>query len=338
MRPRRRDFTPIVVALVAAAVGFVGCAVAPRPPSAPLRPATFLATQAPGRSVATTVSGDGLLLLAGRPGAMGLELVSDQGERRPIALPDPDVAWLSTSLDGRALVTTRDGRAFVSDPLAADARTAWRPLSTGSLDLASLAGPLAFGTLSPDGTRAAFIAADFTSGGPFDLVVVPTTGAPRPMVARIPRPPEGAAPTWAGRRIVVLARTPADQVGTLVVEPDGGLTDGPSPLDGMSIAAAADRLAIVTAGGRVEIDPATAWLAGTPTTPTLVGLEPEPDGSRSVAWSALAPGGDRLALVRTNEDGESLAVTVHQQADDWRQSRRIDLPAGADRAVVAWLP
>ncbi|MDP9481685.1 MAG: hypothetical protein M3P84_00500 [Chloroflexota bacterium] len=57
---------------------------------------------------------------------MGLELISDGGERRPVPLPDPAVAWLSSSLDGRLLATTIDGRAFVSDPIVTYALPAWR--------------------------------------------------------------------------------------------------------------------------------------------------------------------------------------------------------------------
>ncbi len=298
---------------------------------------------------------------------MHLEVIGDQGERRPIPLPDAGVAWLSTSRDGRALATALDGRTFVSQPLVDGADPEWRPVSTIGLDRRALAGPLAFGTLAPDGAHAAFIAADFASGGAFDVVVLPIASATGPTspapgdstargvsVTRVRRPAEGAPPAWLGARFVVLARTTADEVGLVIVDPDTGVIDEPpalgrpdpsgalspaDPIAGLSISADG-RSAAVASGqdGRVEIYPAGSWRAGAPPIPAAVELRPESDGTRSIAWLALAPDGERLAIVRTSADGGSVGVTIHAASSGWRQDRTIALGAVADRAVVAWLP
>jgi hypothetical protein len=279
---------------------------------------------------------------------MGLELLGEGGARRPVPLPDPAVAWLSSGLDGRLLATTLDGRAFVSQAMVADAMPSWRLLAPAGLDPTALAAPLAFGSLAPDGTRAAFIAADYRTTAPADIVIVPVDGSAASMVG-LRRSADGAPPSWIDRRLVILTRTPADQVGSTIFDPiDGGLAEGPGPakrtgwiqpIAGLSMAADGSTLAVASADdGRIEVYPAAAWLAGAMTTPESVRLEPERDGSRSFAWLAISAAGDRLAVVRTNGDGDSVAVTVHDRATGWSQGRRVALPVGADRAVVAWLP
>jgi hypothetical protein len=285
---------------------------------------------------------------------MGLERIGDHG-RTPLGSPDPDVAWISTDSVGRALATTRDGRAFLSDRIAPDRDPTWRRLAVSGLDAARAAEPLAFGTLSADGSRAAFVAADFSVGRSFVIVVVDTAdglAAGHP----IPRPADGAPPAWIGDRLVVLTRERGDAPGATILDPaTDRLTDGPGPpfagsvrsgpsgwsgpIGALSVTADGSRLAVGASGdGRIEIHPAGPWLAGGATRPAVVVLDPDGAGGRGFAWLALDPGGDRLAVVRTDADGDSIAVTVHAARDDWRQGLRITLPAGAVRAVVAWLP
>jgi hypothetical protein len=285
---------------------------------------------------------------------MGLELIADGGARRPVPLPDPAVAWLSSSLDGRLLATTLDGRAFVSQTIVAEALPAWRRLSPAGIDPNALAGPPAFGSLAPDGTRVAFIAADYRRTAPAAIVIVPVDGSAASVV-RLQRSADGAPANWIDRRLVILTRTPGDQVGSTILDPiDGTQADGPGPLEppgpagktgwiepiaGLSMASDGSTLAVASADdGRIEIHSAAPWLAGAGTTPEQVKLEPERDGSRSFAWLAISAAGDRLAVVRTNGDGDSVAVTLHDRATGWTQGRRVALPVGADRAVVAWLP
>ncbi len=283
---------------------------------------------------------------------MRLEVVGGGGERRSIPSPAPGVAWISTSLDGRALATTLDGRAYVSGALDGDADPAWRPIAPGP-DRPTMAGPFAFGTLSPDGSRAAFVAADYDRGGPFDVVALPVPPSTAdPVVTRVDLGAEGAPPAWLGGRTVVLARTSGDAVRAFLIDPaaPGRVTrierssgDPPGPIAGLSIAADGRSLAVASRDGRIVVHSAQPWMTdvatGTVTaTPAPVWLEPGPDGSRSFAWLALAPDGERIAIVRTDADGASVGVAVHDRADGWGQGRSIPLAAGADRAVVAWLP
>ena len=365
-RASPRRLGPILAALLLAAVG-AGCAVPLRTPTSP--PSTNPPGSSPSSPTPSAVQPSlpagtvaspsatrlhGLLLLAGRAGAMGLELIGEHGERRPVPLPDPAVAWLSASVDGHLLATTLDGRAFVSEPIVAEVLPAWRRLVLAGVDPAALAGPPAFGSLAPDGTRVAFVAADFETRAPSDVVIVPVDGSTASVV-RIARPADGAPPSWIDRRLVVLSRTPEDRVGTTILDlADGTQADGPNPVGvprppgltgwfepiaGLSIAADGSSLAVASADdGRIEIHPAAAWLAGAETVAETVRLEPERDGSASFAWLGISAGGDRLAVVRTNADGELVAVTLHDRATGWTQGRRVALPVGADRAVVAWLP
>jgi hypothetical protein len=358
-RAGRRVLAPIVAALVAATVG-AGChGPPPRPPGPATptpsgQPAESPSAEVPSGRPADPLAGGGLLLLAGRPGAMGLERISDDG-RSPLALPDPDVAWISTDRTGRVLATTRHGRAFLSDPIAPGRAPAWRRLVPTGLGPTTPAAPLAFGTLTEDGSRAAFIAADFRTGLPFDVVIVETAGGAA-TDHPVPRPADGAPPAWFGVRLVVLTRERGDAAGATILDPaTDRLTDGPGPpgpssgpapapgwsgsIAALSVAADGSRLAVgATGDGRIEIHPAGPWLARAATPPAVVVLDPDADRSRGFAWLALAPDGDRLAVVRTDADGDAVVVAIRRASDEWRAALRMTLPAGAIRAVVAWLP
>lgn len=363
--PRR--LVPVLAALALAAAG-AGCSgpppatppiqMTPVDPSAAIGPSPTSPAEAslPAGPTGSAIAArrHGLLLLAGRPGAMALELIEDHGERRPVPLPDPSVAWLSSSLDGRLLATTLDGRAFLSDAILGDASPTWHRLAVAGIGPTALARPPSFGSLAPDGSRAALVAGDFGTSAPSDILIVPVDGSAGSVV-RIHRPADGAPPGWIDRRVIVLSRTQDDRVGSTILDlVDGTQTEGPGPvaapgpagmagwiepIAGLSIAADGSRLAVASAeDGRIEVHPADAWLARADTTPEPVELVPERDGSRSYAWLGLSASGDRLAVVRTNFDGDAVAVTLHDRALGWAQGRRIALPVGADRAVVAWLP
>lgn len=352
-RPGWPALVGVAVALAAAVLGGCRAGPAPSPDGTPPRPD---GSASPGASVVAPGAelAHGLLVLTGRVGDTRLELIGPNGATRPLATPNRAVAWVSAGRDGRILATTLDGRAFLSEPVLGGRDPAWDPLAATGFDPERLAGPLAFGTLSPDGRRAAFIAADFAASGPFEVVLVDmASGAGSP--TRIGLPPEGAPPAWFGDRLVVLTRERADEVGALVVDPvSGAIVQGPGPIGGprppglsgwidpiAGLSIAADGMALAVASrldGRVEVDAAGPWLARATTTPAPVTLDPEADGSTTFAWLALSPLGDRLAIVRTDLDGESVAVTVHDRSAGWREVRRIPLPVGADRAVAAWLP
>lgn len=370
-RHGRSGLTPIAVALVAAMVG-VGCGgPAPRtgepamptptpgigsepasPAADPSPTAERPTASVPAGSAAAESSGT-LLLLAGQPGAMVLELVSADRQRRRLPLPDPDVAWISTDTTGRALITTRGGRAFLSGRITGPGDPSWRALDVEAS--AAAPGPMSFGTLNPDGSRVAFVAADYATTRGFEVVIVDTTGGATARI-QVPRPAEGAPPAWVGDRLVVLTRERGDAAGVTILDPAAGsLVTGPGPADefgtslpsgawtgriaALSFSADGSKVAVAAADDdRIEIGPAVPWLAGTTAGLAPVRLAPGPDGSRSFAWLALAADGTRLAIVRTNADGDASAVTVHEARDGWQAQAQIELPAGAVRAVVAWLP
>ncbi len=323
-----------------------------RPPTAGFPTASSPAAADSPATTSPPPAGPALLLLSGNPGAMALERIEPDGRRSELDLPDPGVAWVSGGPGGRIVATTADGRLFVADP--GGTAPAWRQVRPAGLGGVRLAGPLAFGTLDPDGEGIAAVAADFRAGAQLDLVVVAVANGSASRIT-VRRPPDGAPPVWAGSRIVVLTRERQDRPGVTLVDPtDGAVTDGPGPAGpGASsgpawgggiaaLAASADGATIALAGavdGPIELRPAEAWLAGRSSAASAV-IEPaaDPDGSRGLAWLALSVPGDRLAVVRTDADGAARRVDVYTAADGWREARSIALPASAGRAVVAWLP
>jgi hypothetical protein len=286
---------------------------------------------------------------------MTLEIVGGTGAREAVPLPDADVAWISTDAAGRALATTRDGRAYRSAKIVAGRDPTWRRLQPTGIDPATPGAPLSFGTLAPDGTQAAFIAASYGSNGPFRVVVVALPG-PAALAVSVARPAEGAPPAWAGDRLVVLTRERGDAPGvTLLDLLTGSTADGPGPaggssppgtldrwtgrIAGLSLSADGATVAVASsAAGPIEIRPADGWLAGSTTDADLVELDPDADGSTSFAWLAASPDDRRLAVVRADEAGDAAAVEVYAADAGWKRSARFALPPGAVRAVVAWLP
>jgi len=289
---------------------------------------------------APTGPGGAILLLAGRPGAMTLERIEASGKRAPVVLPDPAATWISTDVDGHVLITLADGRAFRADRAAVDSDPDWRPLG-GTGRIAATAGALTFGTLSPDGSQAVFVAADYAAGLPAQLVIVDLARGTRSIVA-LGLAADGAPPAWIGGRVVVLTRGAGDAVGSTIVDPHSGrVIDGPGPAAGagdgwsdpiaaLSIAADGSAVAVASRLDPVPgIRPANSWIAGQPTSAERVELPPETDGSRSFAWLALAASGDVLAVVQTDADGEVAEVTVLRRRQDgatWVVVARIGLP------------
>ena len=341
-------------AMTTMAVGCLGPAPAPTGPPrsdalpTPIESATPTAVATIARSPGLTPGGTPaartgrLALLSGRPGAMDLEIVAPAGGRRSLIAPDRDVAWISTDADGRILATTRDGRAYLSTAIQTDRGPTWTELVAPAIDRATLAGPWSFGSLSDDGSRAAFVAADYGANGPFQLVVVATaTGAAT--VLAMADPAEGGPPVWVGDGLAVLTRARGDAPGVVVVDPrNGAVSAGATRADRVgSLSISGDgRVAAFAADGDgpIEIASAGSWLRGEPTDTKPVGLGPDADAGSSFAWLTLDRTGAVLAVVRTDADGESTAITVHAAGSGWAQIARIGLPAGASRAVVAWLP
>ena len=202
-----------------------------------------------------------------------MEVLEVGGDRRAMTLPDPDVAWISTDRSGRVLATTRGGRAFRSTAITPGPDPTWTELRPRGIDRASLAGPLAFGTLTPDGARAAFIAADPTGAGAFQIVIVGTASGDATVLG-VPSPPDGAPPSWIDGRIAVLTRERGDVPGVAVVDPrDGRVTPGPGPgsapvpggsgrVDAVAIAADGSTVAFASAVRRPDPGRAGPVVAG----------------------------------------------------------------------------
>ena len=152
----------------------------------------------------------------------------------------------------------------------------------------------------------------------------------------IARPAEGAPPSWIDHRVVVLTRERADGAGVTIVDPDGGnAVDGPGPVDGtgptppnagwtgriagLALSADGSTVAVAAVGdSRIGIAPAGQWLARQPVALAAGPPATGADGGGSFAWLALSRDGSRLAVVRTDIDGDATGVTVHAGADDWQ--------------------
>ncbi len=358
-RPRAVGLGGTAAAVLAAAVVAAGCGGPSIPPSprsvavasaAPpgstgaasptSAPGSPRPTPAPSASVAATLGR--LVVLWGRPGAMTIAVVGPGHRTDRVAGPGPALAWVSTGGSDRLLATTTDGRAFVGR-IGVVGGPAWTPVPlprVRAADGRALAGSPSFGTLDADGRRAAFVAADFASGGPFDLVVVDlATGAARSIA--LPFAADGSPPAWLGDRLLVVTRGRGDEPGVTAVDPVTGsqvAIGGADPV--LAFGTAADGRTVVVASrrdGRVKVIPAEDWAAGQDAG-AAVALEAGPDGSRTLAWLALSTTGDRLAIVRTDANGDAAWIDLVGRAASWAPAGRLELPLGADRAVVGWLP
>lgn len=353
------------LALAIGAVALAAC-LGPAPDTARARSLTGQASEEPtglvgplpsaniGTRTADPAGAANLLVLAGRVGSMSLALVDDSGTPRPVGLPDPDVNWVSAAAS-RILATTTDGRAFISEPIGSAGSVRWHALGLPGDSRSRLRGPLSLGSLSPDGMRAAFLAADFAAAGPFDLVVLDVASG-RVDTIRISLPAHGAAPQWLGDRVLLLTRERGDQPGAILVHlssraivpgPGPSALDGlaePSshgwtePVAGLSLASDGSGLAVASeTTGRVEVAAPDGWLAGIDQESAAVQILAWADGSKRIGGLALSAGADRLAVVLTNLGGEALAIALHDRAAGWHEALQVPLPLGADRAVVAWL-
>ncbi len=241
----------------------------------------------------------------------------------PIRCRIRDVAWISTDADGRVLATTRDGRAFMStDRSPTDREPSLDGASRRAMDRATPRRVRwSFGSAEPtDGSRAAFLAADYGASGRFELVVVATVDR-RGHASSIADPAEGGPPSWIGDRLVVLTReraatrrassssTPTS--GSRQTVPDRRSRADPRldrpdrrpvdlPADGSTVAVAAD------GDGRIEIAPAGPWLAGRADRHEgrrAAGARCRRRSSLIRLARARAGTGSRFAVVRTDADG-----------------------------------
>ena len=155
-------------------------------------------------------------------------------------------------------------------------------------------------------------------------------------------PAEGGPPVWVGDGLAVLTRARGDAPGVVVVDPrNGAVSAGATRADRVgSLSISGDgRVAAFAANGDgpIEIAPPGPGCAASRPIRSPRARVRRRRGS-AFAWLTLDRTGAVLAVVRTDADGESTAFTVHAAGSGWAQIARIGLPAGASRAVVAWLP
>ncbi len=322
-------------------------------------PTSASPTAAPGESTPTatpesappaTDPRSGLLVLAGRVGAMALARYGPDGRPAPIPLPEPGVAWISAGPDGRLLATTLDGRAFLGTAVPPDGRPAWRVLgSTAPAGTPPLR--LSFGTLSPDGSLAAFLATGGDAPGASLVRIDVATG--RTSALPLGGEATGWPPAWLGARLMVARRVAADRVELAVAGADRLVPWSGPPVDPSAGGAGSDGVGGIggSADGRVVavLEPGydtVAIVAATVANDPIgsgapwarLRLEPLADGSALAAWIALSPDATRLAVVRVDAPGDAVGVEIRTAAAGWRRVAGLDLPVGADRAVVSWMP
>ena len=343
--------------------------------------ATLLASPAsggPGTPMpgATADPASDLVVLSGRIGAMALGRIGPDGRTVTMSPPDANASWVSTGPSGELLVTTLDGRAFLGTDAASDGSIAWRPLPVTRPGTEAAATGLAFGTLSSDGTAAAFIAgsgqpvAEGSGGGPGRGPGGGSGGPAGPSIVRVSLPaggaawlplggePSGSPPTWLGGELLVLRRTAGDRIvaaradETGLVPWTGRVGSGsaaPLPDRTVALSGSADGTVLAVLHGGLDtvtvvhptaLDGAVSP-SGQPSADSesaTLHLEPLADGSRVAGAIALSPTGDRLAVVRVDAFGNAVTVEIRAADEGWARVGGWDLPIGADRAVVAWLP
>jgi hypothetical protein len=162
------------------------------------------------------------------------------------------------------------------------------------------------------------------------VVLDPVVGAT--LLLPLPGEPVVAPLAWlADDRVLV--QTDRD---VLVVDIQSGDVGSGPPLEapgGTSVATAPGSVVAIAdpAGGAVDIRPLDLWLAGARGEP-----EARLESDSEVGSIALAPAGDRLAVVWQQIDGPG-SVAVYRRADGWSEVMRATLPGESARAAVDWL-
>ncbi len=169
----------------------------------------------------------------------------------------------------------------------------------------------------------------------------------RPRVPRRPGSATGSSSSLASAAMAPGSRSSSPTVARWSTAPDRppGRTRrrraraGPAGSPAFALSGDGSTVAVAVVGdSRIGIGPAGWWLARQPVALAAGPPATGADGGGSFAWLALNRDGSRLAVVRTDADGDATGVTVHAGTDGWQTETPIGLPAGADRAVVAWLP
>jgi hypothetical protein len=348
---------PALIAALLAGCSPPGSTPSPSPAQTPLASAGLDASPATR-----------LAVLARGVGGGELVIVDDSAQVALLPVPTDAIAWISTSAAGRLLATTADGRLLVAPPPSTGEEPwAWReivPTYAG----AAPAGPLSFGTLSPDGLRVVAVAADFAAGTAFDLALVATDGGDAAML-HVAAPPDGAAPAWLpDGRLLLIARAPErDATGIILVDParPGSAARLEHEAYGIAVSADGRVAAIARTDGRVVVgaphlllgallgaggrDPGNGGGRAGGRDPGNGGgraggrdpagaLVDGPPGTAPGSF-ALDPSGTRLAISWLDDAGGVATVWRYRLGPDGPAAEGpVATPGGGLTAIVAWLP
>ena len=268
---------------------------------------------------------DGLVLLSGTTDARSLVTWETGGAQRDLPLADPGTAWLSANRHGRLLVTLADGTLRRSTLLTSGDPLEWQ--ETPDKDAHLPDEPLYFATWSPDGLAAAAIATDRRER--WTLVIIdPLEDATLEIAidpAAVPAPP-----AWLDDdRVVIDAGEQATILNTQTRE----VVPGPAGVGLVSVSADGERSAVARVdGSAIDVRLTAAWLAGDAT------AEASLEGDGRVGALALDRRGQRLAAIWERSDGPSVMTIYEREGTSWREVDSRELPDGAVRGVVSWLP
>ncbi len=269
---------------------------------------------------------DGLVLLSGTTDAQSLVTWETGGSERDLPLADPGTAWLSANRHGRLLVTLADGTLRRSTLLTSGDPFEWQPTPDEDAHLPN--EPLYFATWSPDGLAAAAIATDLRER--WTLVIIdPLEDATLEIAiapAVVPAPP-----AWLDDDRVVIA---AGQGITVLNTQTREVIPGPAGVGLLSVAADGERSAVARPdGSTIDVRLTAAWLAGGSA------VEASLEGDGRVGGLALDRRGQRLAAIWERSDGQPSVMTIYErEGTSWGEVDSRELPGGAVRGVVSWLP
>ena len=196
--------------------------------------------------------------------------------------------------------------------------------------------PLSFATLSPDGSRVAALASEFSAGSASALLVIDVrTG--RAVEHSLPGEPDGPPLVWVGSsRIAVLVRDALDRVGVDLIDPGSGVVERiTTAVQALALSADGSVAVLQTREDAVlRIGAAASWLAGG-SAPDATSLE---SGGRLAGQVMLDAAGRRLAVVWLAASGADAEIAVYCRSDGgWSLVRSDPLREGVSAALVVWV-
>jgi hypothetical protein len=283
----------------------------------------------------------GLVMLAGPADALRLERAVD-GTADRLALPGNDSRWVSGDpRRGLVLTVGARGTLFVAAPFGS-AQPTWKRLAPRLPAGRTLRHPLAFATMSSDGSRIVAVADDPGSGGTDGQLAVIDAATGASSIIDLGAATDGRPPAWFGADSVILPdrdaadrnelsvidlatghrRVWAHEAGAFCTSADGSTVALQMRLD--------DRLLVGTAE---DLE------TGRPLTEVPRDLQSGGDGRGATAVAGqllLDDAGRRLAVTWLDDAGDTRAISVYlRDGNTWSIARRGPLPPDTTRVVLA---